>query len=67
MAANDEEPDTQKLSQLSMDVVLDSQPIELVWGRLYGKRVAIRSLGMRTRPKYVLENSSRTFGINIYL
>lgn len=69
MEANDEPADTQQLSQdvFSMAIEGESQPLEIVWGRLYGKRVDVRSLGIRTRPKIVLENSSRMIGINIYI
>lgn len=62
-------PDTEtQQTQSSVFIDVESQPIEnIVWGRLYPKRVTIKSLGTRqTRSKLILEASSRVIGIDLF-
>lgn len=55
-------PDTQTQTQNSSCWDhLESQPINQVWGRLYGKRIKIKSLGRYRRT--FNENNSENFGI----
>lgn len=54
---------TQTQSVIWSQSQIESQPVTIVWGRLYGKNVKIKSLGMRkTRSKMIYVNTPFSVG-----
>lgn len=56
--------DTQAMTQTQTqrsgiwDLEADSQPINVVWGRLYTKNSKFKSLGIRLRPRLIFNKST---------